>query len=99
METFDSLLLAAYRKASVELSQKTMEDIQRETAFAWCGRAIAAFAIFEETRDIHNFSDAEEFGHEAIEHAALAGEPGFSDAIAAVVQARKARALADHVRG
>jgi len=94
METFDSLLADAVRKAMVEISEKTMQDLQRETAFTWLGRCVATFTRFAETSDLQDLCDAEEFGHEAIEHASLADEPGFSDAISQVVHVCRGRALA-----
>lgn len=50
-----------------ELSTKTLLEIQRETAMKWAGRACAAAVL---NRD----ADAHEYGHEAIEHAALSGD-------------------------
>jgi len=55
-------------RAIGELSRKNLRQIQRETAKVWYGRAIAAARLFHE--------DASEYAHEAIEHAALAGDDG-----------------------
>lgn len=53
-------------KAEGELSEKTLHDIQVDTAMTWCARAcVSARKGFLE--------DAKEYGHEAIEHAALSG--------------------------
>ena len=52
--------------AVVELSKKTLRDIQIETAKTWAGRACAAAQMCL----IH---DAIEYAHESIEHAALSG--------------------------
>lgn len=52
-------------KAEGELAEKTLHDIQVETALTWCGRACAAARMGLD-------EDAKEYGHEAIEHAALA---------------------------
>jgi len=46
---------------------KTLHDIQIETALTWAGRACVAARI-----DLHD--DAKEYGHEALEHAALSGD-------------------------
>jgi hypothetical protein len=53
-------------KALKELQQKSLQDIQVETALTWAGRACAA-------ADLNRFTDASEYAHEAIEHAALSG--------------------------
>ena len=53
-------------KARNELAARTLRDIQRETALTWCGRACVAAQMGLE-------SDAREYAHEAIEHAALSG--------------------------
>jgi hypothetical protein len=53
-------------KAESELVEKTLHDIQVETALTWCGRACVASRM-----GLHE--DAKEYGHEAVEHAALSG--------------------------
>lgn len=53
-------------KAVLELKQKSLNDIQQETAKVWAGRACAA-------AQAGNAADALEYSHEAIEHAALSG--------------------------
>lgn len=47
-----------------ELSEKSLRDVQRETAYKWAGRACAAQHL-ELGDDVH------EYAHEALEHAAL----------------------------
>ena len=54
-------------KASDELAEKTLHDIQIETALTWCGRACVAARLGLK-------QDAKEYAHEAIEHAALSGQ-------------------------
>jgi hypothetical protein len=49
-----------------ELQQKTLDDVQTETALKWCGRAVAAAHLNRPTREVT------EYAHEAVEHAALA---------------------------
>jgi hypothetical protein len=62
--------LAPYvEKANKELSGKSLKDIQRETALIWCGRAVSTAIRIDEEPEC--FQDAVEYGHEAIEHAAL----------------------------
>lgn len=53
----------------VELQAKTLKQIQIETARTWCGRACAA-------AELGLPADAIEYGHEAVEHAALSGDDG-----------------------
>ena len=52
-------------KALTELCEKSLNDIQIETALTWCGRACAAAQLKD--------PNATEYAHEAIEHAALSG--------------------------
>ena len=49
-----------------ELSIKTLNDIQIETAIVWANRACAAMHL-------DKIEDAREYAHEAVEHAALSG--------------------------
>ena len=64
-DAFDRL--EVYVKRAVhDLRGKTLRDVQIETALTWCGRAVVASAISP--------SDAGEYGHEAVEHAALSGD-------------------------
>ena len=58
-------------KANKELSGKSLKDVQRETALIWCGRAVSTAMRID--YDPECFQDAVEYGHEAIEHAALSG--------------------------
>ena len=57
----------AIREALVELRGKTLRQIQVDTAYKWAGRACAAAMM-------GRHDDAEEYAHEAIEHAALSGD-------------------------
>lgn len=57
---------AYIQRALEELQQKTLEDVQIETALTWAGRACAA-------RQLGRLAEAVEYAHEAIEHAALSG--------------------------
>lgn len=69
----DAELDAAMTKAFRELSQKSLYVVQCETAVTWTGRALAAYEMFTHHRDPQWLSDAREYAHEALEHAALAG--------------------------
>lgn len=54
-------------RALNELRAKDLRTIQAETALVWCGRACAAARL-------GLVEDSVEYGHEAIEHAALSGD-------------------------
>jgi hypothetical protein len=71
-------------KAREELKMKSLRVIQVETALAWCGRACAA-------QEMGFDVDATEYGHEAIEHAALSG---FDDLLTDVRDALEAHGVA-----
>lgn len=55
---------AYIHKAMAELKQKSLREIQVETARTWAGRACAA-------AQLGLYHDAVEYSHEALEHAAL----------------------------
>lgn len=60
--------------AKEELSQKSFNDIQKETAWKWASRAAASFEISlteKGTAKFASFVIGEEYFHEAVEHAAL----------------------------
>lgn len=61
-------------KAETELAEKTLHDIQIETALTWCGRACVAAR-----KGLS--ADAKEYAHEAVEHAALSGEDDLLNAV------------------
>ena len=50
-----------------ELGRKRIGDIQVETAYIWAARAVAAVRL-------NRLAEAHEYWHEAVEHAALAGD-------------------------
>ena len=66
-----------------ELRRKDLHTIQVETAIKWCGRACAAALL-------GRHDDAEEYAHEAIEHAALSGDDAL---LAAVRRAQRAHGI------
>jgi len=61
-------------KALAELRVTSLQQIQVETAQVWCGRSLAAHML-------GLTADAIEYGHEAIEHAALSGDDRLLSAI------------------
>jgi hypothetical protein len=61
------------KQARVELRTKSLVQIQTETAWTWASRAAAAYEYYRASKITQWLLDAEEYAHEAIEHAALAG--------------------------
>ena len=68
-------------QATQELMRKTMRDIQVETAYVWAYRSQAARKLADKARLAGALADAgawamdaQEYEHEALEHAALAGD-------------------------
>lgn len=66
----------AVTEAIRELEEKTLDDIQVETARKWLARACAAKVMGLE-------DDAHEYAHEALEHAALAQSETLIDEVRA----------------
>lgn len=64
---------AAASKAETEIQQQSITSVQYQTAVTWCGRAIVAYGIYAAGGSVSMLLDAEEYSHEALEHAALAG--------------------------
>ena len=63
-------------EARRELFQKTRAEIEEETAFKWAARAVAAYQLSAMQQPNRFLRDAEDYYHEAIEHAALADHSG-----------------------
>lgn len=67
-------------EAKQELKDKAYLEIQKETAWKWASRAGASYDLAIEEKDLCRkvavFQIAEEFYHEAIEHAALHEDGG-----------------------
>jgi hypothetical protein len=64
--------------ALAELQQKTLEQIQVETAYTWAYRAWAAKQLGLE-------HDAVEYFHEAVEHASLSGDDDVLHAVRRII--------------
>jgi hypothetical protein len=64
-------------EARSELREKSHKDIERETADKWAGRAAAAYQLAEETGDTDWLRRADDFRHEALEHAAMSEDFDF----------------------
>jgi hypothetical protein len=57
--------------ASKELDEKSLKDIQKETAEKWADRAVEAYKKAIAEKSVKWLMDAIEYGHEAIEHSSL----------------------------
>ena len=62
-------------EARAELLSKTREQIERETAFKWAARAVAAYELWVRG-DREMYHDAVCYIGEALEHAVFADETG-----------------------
>jgi hypothetical protein len=67
-------------KAKQELKEKSYLEIQKQTSWTWASRAAASYDLAIEEKDTSRkvavFMVAEEYHHEAIEHAALFEDGG-----------------------
>lgn len=63
-------------EARLEIQRKTRGQIEKDTAYKWAARSVAAYFLYSERDDPKWLADASDYFHEAIEHAALADESG-----------------------
>lgn len=84
------------QNALAELSQKTLVEIQVETARTWAYRAWAAYHYAtictsrgDAARALDWLHDATEYEHEAVEHAALTGDDALLAEVRALVERGK----------
>jgi hypothetical protein len=92
---FDQQIHIATVKAAKELETIGLADIQLATAFTWCGRALVSYGYACNPQMPHPewwLSDAREYEHEALEHAALAGPEVYMAIHARIARARDAAA-------
>jgi hypothetical protein len=61
--------------AKKEITTKSLNTIQKETAYKWASRAMAAKEMFSFNSQF--MLDYNEYVHEALEHAALVEDEGF----------------------
>jgi hypothetical protein len=68
------------KEAREELGGKSYLEIQKDTAWKWASRGAASYDLSIEEKDLARkvaiFSVAEEYYHEAVEHAALYEDGG-----------------------
>ena len=65
--------------ALIEITTKSAQQIERETARAWAARAIACWRLARGVniaRGTQLYRQADDYEHEALEHAALARDGG-----------------------
>lgn len=70
-----------------EVTSKSDPVIERETSAKWASRAVACYCKFAETGDAEWLMRAEDYKHEALEHAAMCEDGG-----ATVAEAEEAMA-------
>lgn len=63
-------------KALYEVKKKNAKTLDRETALKWADRAIACFKMYAKTGKSEWLRRAEDYKHEALEHAALVMDYG-----------------------
>lgn len=59
-----------------EVQSKAEEQIEIETAYKWGSRAMACYQLYSQTKNVKWLLQAEDYRHEAIEHASLAKDSG-----------------------
>lgn len=62
------------KSAAQEISKKTDSTIQIETALKWGARAVVCYRLYKKTKKLKWLQRAEDYRHEAIEHASLADD-------------------------
>jgi hypothetical protein len=65
---------ARVQGAHADVTARSLGTIQKETAVMWAARAEAALLLYHQTHTPQWLSDATEYYHESIEHAALSGD-------------------------
>jgi hypothetical protein len=73
-------------KAQTELQERSIKDIQIETALIWAARACVAQRANKQV-------DAVEYAHESIEHAALSGDSMLLDYVRNCLRHCKVRGI------
>jgi hypothetical protein len=86
----DALMAAKARAAEEFRGGATIESIQAATAITWAGRALEAYENFVRTTNFDWLRDADEYMHEALEHAALHPDPAVLDEVRGALLAAKA---------
>lgn len=62
--------------ALVEIREKSVAQIEKDTAYKWASRAIVCYKLFVSTGEQSWLPVAENYEHEALEHAALVRDRG-----------------------
>lgn len=85
----DAMLDSAAR----ELDARSMSDIQRTTALTWAARAIASFRKYARLHSLAWLLDAEQYAHEATEHAAFVADAHFANQLGAQIELARMDAI------
>jgi hypothetical protein len=77
------------KKAAKEIAEKSLDDIQKETAWTWAARSCAAYVAARKIpKDKAKWEhDALEYQHEATEHAALSEDDNLIHEIREAIRA------------
>jgi hypothetical protein len=59
-----------------EVLSKSDAQISTETAYKWAARSVVAYREFAKTGEMEWYRRAEDYRHEALEHASLVGDGG-----------------------
>lgn len=68
--------MSTRRQAMQEIATKSAAAIERASALKWADYALAARALHRRTKEAQYARRAEDYRHEALEHAALAEDGG-----------------------
>lgn len=81
------------QQALTELKTVSFTDIQIETTWKWAGRAAAAYELSLEDNKPNWIIVAEDYRHEALEHAALCEDADFVQHILDTIEKYRAKAF------
>ncbi len=68
--------MSLLEEARLELSQKTLKEIERDTAWKWAARAVAAYQLWGNGGDPMLYRDFLTYAGEAFEHSVFVDETG-----------------------
>lgn len=76
----DLILESGIKLANTELQKKSEDEIEFDTAVKWASRAVVQYRLVDSSKNssdiIERFSQADDFRHEAYEHAAQVEDGG-----------------------
>jgi hypothetical protein len=59
-----------------EVQEKTIAEIEEETAYKWASRSYSCYELYKDTEELKWLLRAEEYFNEAVEHGALVHDSG-----------------------